>query len=165
MLKDVETPGEIRKVGPSLRYVADKVGYQFLYDWIRNPTDFPSIDQMPRFFGLFDHLEGKSKEIAEVYEDLEIRGMTEYLLAASQKYEPVTAPQGVDAASLERGKQVFSTRGCLACHAHDDFPQSTSHQGPNLSRMAEKLFWMIRKRVLLGSTLGYANRIVITHAP
>ncbi len=56
LLKDVETPGVFRKVGPSLRYVASKDSYEFLYSWIRNPRDFRPTTKMPRFFGLWDHL-------------------------------------------------------------------------------------------------------------
>ena len=37
VLKDSETPGSLRKVGPSLRYVGSKDSYEFLYSWISNP--------------------------------------------------------------------------------------------------------------------------------
>lgn len=139
VLKDVEAPGDLRKVGPSLRHVSSKVGYQFLYDWLRNPKDFRPTTKMPRFFGLHDHLEGETLERTKKYEELEIRGITEYLLSASQPYSTVQPAEGVAAASAERGKKVFETRGCLACHAHDDFPAGHAHQGPDLSRIAEKL--------------------------
>ncbi|MGC4003471.1 MAG: PDZ domain-containing protein [Pirellulales bacterium] len=139
LLKDVESPGQIRKVGPSLRHVAQKVGYEFLYDWIRNPRDFRPTTKMPRFFGVTDHLDGPQLEKTDRYESLEIRGMTEFLLAKSQTYEQIKPATGVEPGSVERGKKAFETRGCLACHAHDEFPQSHAHQGPNLSRIAEKL--------------------------
>jgi cytochrome c2 len=139
VLKDVETPGDMRKVGPSLRHVSHKVGYKFLYDWLRNPKDFRPTTKMPRFFGLYDHLSGEVLERTKKYEAIEVRGITEYLLNASQPYERIKPAEGVAAATFERGKKVFETRGCLACHAHDDFPQSHAHQGPNLSRIGEKL--------------------------
>ncbi len=41
--------------------------------------------------------------------------------------------------SAERGKQLFETRGCLACHQHADFPQAKMHQGPNLTHLGAKL--------------------------
>ncbi len=56
VFKDVETPGTMRKVGPSLRYVASKDSFDFLYSWIRNPRDFRPSTKMPRFFGLWNHL-------------------------------------------------------------------------------------------------------------
>ncbi len=138
-LKDVEVPGELRKVGPSLRHVASKVGYKFLFDWIRNPKDFRPTTKMPRFFGLYDHLTGDTLERTKRYEAIEVRGITEYLLNASQLYDAIKPATGVAAATIERGKKVFEVRGCLACHEHDDFPAGHAHQGPNLSRIGEKL--------------------------
>ncbi len=50
LLKDVETPGTQRKVGPSLRYLAQKMSPDFLYDWVRKPKDFRPSTRMPQFF-------------------------------------------------------------------------------------------------------------------
>ena len=38
-------PGKLRKVGPSLRHVASKVDFDFLYSWIRKPSDFRPTHQ------------------------------------------------------------------------------------------------------------------------
>ncbi len=56
VLKDSETPGSLRKVGPSLRYVGSKDSFEFLYSWIRNPRNFRPTTKMPRIFGLWNHL-------------------------------------------------------------------------------------------------------------
>ena len=56
-LKDVETPGRYRKVGPSLRHLDSKVDFAWLYAWIRKPADFRPSTRMPQFFGHFQHLE------------------------------------------------------------------------------------------------------------
>ena len=58
------------KVGPSLRHVASKVGFDWLYAWLRNPQDFRPSTKMPRFFGLWEHLEGAGLEESERYEPL-----------------------------------------------------------------------------------------------
>ncbi len=58
---DDETPGQYRKVGPSLRHVASKVDLKFLYNWIREPNDFRPTTKMPQFFGLWDHLTPEPK--------------------------------------------------------------------------------------------------------
>ena len=50
-LKDVDTPGRLRKVGPSLRHLDSKVDYTWLYSWIRRPADFRPTTRMPQFFG------------------------------------------------------------------------------------------------------------------
>ncbi|MDX1964234.1 MAG: hypothetical protein SFX18_13860 [Pirellulales bacterium] len=138
-LKDVSVPGKLRKVGPSLRFINEKVGYDFLYDWIRDPTHFRPTTKMPRFFGLWDALSGDQLEKAKLFEQAEIQGITEYLLTASQTYQPVEPTEKALPPSLERGKQLFEVRGCLACHSHVDFPSITANQGPDLSNLGAKL--------------------------
>jgi cytochrome c551/c552 len=138
-LKDPETPGTLPKVGPSLRHVASKAGFDWLYSWLRNPQDFRPSTKMPRFFGLWEHLEGKGLEESMRYEPLEIRSMIHYMLASSQPFEYVKPYDGITAAAdLERGKKVFQVRGCLACHQHADFPDAESTHGPELSRIGAK---------------------------
>ena len=140
LLKDPETPGTLPKVGPSLRHVASKVGFDWLYAWLRNPQEFRPSTKMPRFFGLWEHLEGKGLEESMRYEPLEIRSMISYLQRSSQPFEYVKQYAGITALpDIERGKKVFQVRGCLACHQHADFPEATSTYGPNLSRIGAKV--------------------------
>ena len=139
LLKDVETPGTFPKVGPSLRYVSSKVGFDWLYSWLRNPQEFRPSTKMPRFFGLWSHLEGKQLEESKRYEPLEIRSMVHYLTAASAAFDYVKPYEGITAtADVARGRKVVQLRGCLACHQHDDFPEAASTHGPNLSRIGAK---------------------------
>ena len=140
LLKDPETPGSLPKVGPSLRHAASKLNFDWTYAWLRNPQDFRPSTKMPRFFGLWDHLEGKGLEESKRYEPLEIRSMIHYIAAASAPFEYVPPHAGITAAAdVDRGKKVFQLRGCLACHQHADFPEATSTHGPNLSRIGAKL--------------------------
>jgi cytochrome c551/c552 len=139
LLKDPETPGTFPKVGPSLRHVASKVGFDWLYSWLRNPQDFRPSTKMPRFFGLWDHLEGKGLEESMRYEPLEIRSMIHYMTQASAPFDYVKPYQGITAAvDPVRGRKVVQLRGCLACHQHADFPEAQSTHGPNLSRIGAK---------------------------
>ncbi|HZZ30022.1 MAG TPA: c-type cytochrome [Pirellulales bacterium] len=161
MLKDIDTPGTFRKVGPSLRYVGSKDGYEFLYSWIRNPRDFRPSTKMPRFFGLWDHLvpteklDDKNNPVRDekgnlVYEDslglldaqrfepVEVRAIANYLLTSSEAFDYLDKYTGTAKPSAERGKKAFEMR-CIACHQHADFPQATATQGPNLSRIGAKL--------------------------
>ncbi|EAQ80217.1 c-type cytochrome [Blastopirellula marina] len=143
-LKDQEAPGELRKVGPSLRYVASKLEAPFLYDWIRKPSHFRPDTKMPQFFGLWSHLDkgSASLEEAEHFEPIEILGIVQYLTANSQKFEYLRTEQGQvgsDTDKITRGKLLFETRGCLACHQHEDFPASHADQGPNLTGLGGKL--------------------------
>ena len=140
LLKTPETPGNYPKVGPSLRHVASKVGFDWLYAWLRNPQDFRPSTKMPRFFGLWEHLEGAGLEESQRYEPLEIRSMVSYLSSSSQPFTFVEPHQGITAApDVDRGKKVVEVRGCLACHQHKDFPAAKSMHGPELSRIGAKV--------------------------
>jgi len=153
-LKDPETPGTLPKVGPSLRHVAAKDSFEWLYSWLRNPQDFRPSTKMPRFFGLWEHLSGKSLEESQRYEPIEIRSMITYLQGASAPFEYVAPWEGITSApDVERGKKVVQVRGCLACHQHGDFPEATSTHGPNLSRIGAKVASHPRGREWLYSWL------------
>jgi cytochrome c2 len=138
VLADVETPGKLRKVGPSLRYVASKVDFDFLYSWIREPKDFRPSTKMPQFFGLWSALDPHSLDVSKKFEPIEIRGITEYLLTGSQPFEYAEPVAGAEPGDVERGKLAFELR-CVACHKHDAFPQATMTQGPDLSQLGSKL--------------------------
>jgi len=159
LLKDPETPGTFPKVGPSLRHIAAKVGFDWAYSWLRNPQDFRPSTKMPRFFGLWEHLEGKGLEESMRYEPLEIRSMIHYLATASAPFEYVKPYQGITAApDAERGRKVFQLRGCLACHKHEEFPEATSTHGPELSRIGAKMASNPNGRAWLYSWLREPSR-------
>ncbi|MGD9723675.1 MAG: hypothetical protein AB7O59_05020 [Pirellulales bacterium] len=140
LLDELDTPGKLRRVGPSLRHVASKNDFEFLYSWIRQPSDFRPTTKMPQFFGLESHLGGEGLAETRRYEPIEIRSAAEYLLAKSQPFEYTAPPKDVKVEpSTARGKQLFEVRGCLACHMHADFPAGKMTQGPDLSRMGAKL--------------------------
>ena len=154
LLKDVETPGRLRKAGPSLRYIASKVQYPWLYSWIRKPSDFRPSTRMPQFFGLHEHLEKHIKafpdgqgnpagltdlEYTRRFERIEILALARFLLNNSSKFDYLSPPAEVTTQpSPERGKWLFESRGCLACHSHREFPGIASTQGPNLSEVSAK---------------------------
>jgi len=142
-LKDVESPGSYRKVGPSLRFLNSKVGFDWLYSWIEKPANFRPSTKMPQFFGLHEHLQNPedSEELAvsQRFEPIEIRAMTEFLLSNSSEFEYLESPAVVtEQPSVERGKWQFESRGCLACHSHGGFPGIASDQGPDLSQISAK---------------------------
>ncbi|WP_145055781.1 hypothetical protein [Lignipirellula cremea] len=151
IFKDSDTPGTLRRVGPSLRFVREKLGASFLFDWIRQPSNFRPTTRMPQFFGLTKHLHGEEEiETTENYEQVEILGAVAYLLHSSQKFEPLQPPaiegdNRDETVRLENGKWLFQSRGCLACHSHEEFPDANIfrpadqiQQGPDLSHLAEK---------------------------
>ena len=107
--EDNELPGRQRRVGPSLRYLASKVEFDFLFDWIREPKHFRPTTKMPQFFGLWDHflpvekvdeqgqvvMQEKIGPHGEVVRDSRGRPVMEPVyeetegLKVAQRYEPV----------------------------------------------------------------------------
>jgi cytochrome c551/c552 len=140
LLRDVDRPGTMRRVGPSLRRLSAKVDVDFVQDWIHKPSDFRPTTRMPQPFGQWEHLEGKSLAVAKAYEPLEIRALAQYLLKISQPFAYAAPPPGItETPSVERGKKLLQTRGCLACHRHAALPGIESDHGPDLSRVGAKL--------------------------
>lgn len=148
-LKDVESPGKLRKPGPSLRYLASKSDSSFVYDWINDPTNFRASTRMPKFFGHWDHLDEESKAVSKLLEPVEVASAAAYLMQFSQEHEYLTPPEGISPSTKEeriaRGKIQFEERGCLACHSHGDFPDVAKYraadqiqQGPDLSGIGSK---------------------------
>lgn len=200
------SPGTMRKVGPSLYRLAEKTHADWTARWLKSPRDFRPDTRMPHFYGLSNNdkkaLEGTGQE---EFPDAEIQAVTYYLFHASNEFlkkaekirhdDPAAQKKdtdlvlllrsktGLDAketkelsaaverirlrnlqplvdrtpagykANPERGRQLFSERGCLACHSHQstDTPQgkqgdpffapaivSEAQFGPNLSQVAEK---------------------------
>ena len=74
------------------------------------------------------------------FEPLEVMGVVQYLKGASQSLAMEDAPKA--AGDVAKGKLLFETRGCLACHGIDDKEatvKSDANQGPNLSLLGAKL--------------------------
>ncbi len=133
-------PGSLRKVGPSLRHVADRLGNVVLDRWIANPKTARAATRMPQFFGLHGHLAGEELQQARRFEAVEIEAIRSYLLAASQPLKLLPAPAEVtEPPSAERGKRLFVEQGCVACHRHADVPEGQSIVGPDLTGLGSMI--------------------------
>jgi len=138
-LEPPQSTGTMRKVGPSLREVGSRLERPFLTSWIAEPARFRPDSRMPRLFGQEEHLDEASKAKARRLEAVEIDALAQWLRDVSGPVEVLAAPAGVsEPASVERGRRLLLTQGCLACHKHDDYPEATGTQGPNLSRLGAK---------------------------
>ncbi|MSR57430.1 MAG: c-type cytochrome [Planctomycetaceae bacterium] len=126
--------GTMRKVGPGLRHFAAKTNKAWAENWVKEPKAFRPDTRMPQFFDLNNQRDAHAKELQPV----EIAGIVAYLFEKSEplKLDEWAADYTPDA---QRGKKLFSQRGCLACHSHADFPRATQDFGPNLTNVHQKL--------------------------
>ncbi len=108
-----------KKVGPNLKDVRLKLNKNWIPVWLKKPTDFRPTTKMPNF-RLTDH---------------QIQAISAYLWqSALTDPLPVQKPGNV-----EHGKQLFQTRGCLACHSIGEGSQMMGGTfAANLSREGEK---------------------------
>jgi cbb3-type cytochrome oxidase cytochrome c subunit len=135
---DGTPPGTLRKVGPNLRDLSDRLDAATLADRIADPARFLPTSRMPRLFGLHEHLSGPTLAAAQAAESDEVRGVVEYLTEKGQPAELPDATLAWAVADARSGQRLFAEKGCLACHAHAAFPDLQATQGPELSRVGLK---------------------------
>ncbi|HTI50956.1 MAG TPA: c-type cytochrome [Planctomycetaceae bacterium] len=126
--------GTMRKVGPGLRHFASKTNKAWAEYWVQEPKRFRPETRMPQFFGLRNQQDPHAAKLQPV----EIAGIVSYLFDKSEplKLDEWAADYKPDA---ERGKRLFSQRGCLGCHSHNDFPGIKQDFGPNLTNVHQKI--------------------------
>ncbi|MDD5558122.1 c-type cytochrome [Candidatus Methylomirabilis sp.] len=90
---------KVQKVGPDLTRIANKVDPSWLVRWINKPRGYLPKTKMPNF-GLSDE---------------DALSIAAYLLNTSQPI-PELHGEFKAPASVERGREIVSTVGCLGCH-------------------------------------------------
>lgn len=128
--------GTLRKVGPSLRHVGAKSTPEFVAFWTQDPQRFRPNTRMPKFFDLSNQHDAMAKllqpiELAALATFLDRKSETLNLLQPAAGYQP----------NADRGKELFTKRGCLACHSHsgEEFVGINPEFGPELSKVHEKI--------------------------
>jgi len=110
---------DMKKVGPNLKDARLKLNKNWIPVWLKKPSDFRPTTKMPNF-RLNDH------QIQAISAYIWQSGFTDQL----PKHKPGNAAHG---------KELFETRGCLACHS---IGESDQMQGgvfsANLTRVGEK---------------------------
>ncbi|MBV8049582.1 MAG: cytochrome c [Acidobacteriaceae bacterium] len=110
---------DMKKVGPNLKDVRLKLNKNWIPVWLKKPTDFRPTTKMPNF-RLTDH---------------QIQAISAYLWQSSftdplQKQKPGNAAHG---------KELFESRGCMACHSVGEGQQTVGGTfAANLTREGEK---------------------------
>jgi mono/diheme cytochrome c family protein len=77
-------PGTYRKVGPSLRRLAEKTNEEWTRKWILSPRGFREDTKMPHFYGLSNNNEEALPPDQKKFPDTEIHSIAYYLLAESK---------------------------------------------------------------------------------
>jgi mono/diheme cytochrome c family protein len=107
-------PGQYRKVGPSLRRIAEKTNQEWVRKWVHSPRGFRPDTKMPHFYGLsnnsLDSPDLPSDQ--KTFPDAEIAGIAYYLLAES-KGNLTDDPTKKDNARVVLEKQVEKLQGQL----------------------------------------------------
>ncbi len=88
---------DMKKVGPNLKDIRLKLNKNWIPVWLKKPTDFRPTTKMPNF-RLTDH---------------QIQAISAYLWQSAFTDRTAQAKPG----NAEHGKELFETRGCLACHS------------------------------------------------
>ncbi|MCH8828674.1 MAG: c-type cytochrome [Planctomycetes bacterium] len=138
LFKDVARPGKYRKVGPSLRHIAEKTTQNFVRVWVRDPRAFRKTTKMPQFFDLTNQQDGHAQNLTPI----EIAAVAQYLFDKSQPLDaaPLDPPRDLSKpANAKRGKKAFAELGCVACHLREDVKGSFANFGPDLTRISEKI--------------------------
>ena len=110
---------DMKKVGPNLKDVRLKLNRNWIPVWLKKPTDFRPTTKMPNF-RLTDH------QIQAISAYIWQSGFTDPL----PKHKPGNAAHG---------KELFESRGCLACHSIGEGDQTLGGTfAANLTRVGEK---------------------------
>jgi mono/diheme cytochrome c family protein/peptidoglycan hydrolase CwlO-like protein len=115
------------KIGPDLRRIASKVYLGWLVKWIKNPKQYLPKTRMPHYR----------------FSDNEVVAIAAYLVRNSEEYQfPWAYPPG---GSVERGKELVESVGCLGCHSIGEH-QAGGYLAPlgydlvpDLSQVAQKV--------------------------
>jgi cytochrome c551/c552 len=108
-----------KKVGPNLKDVRLKLNKNWIPVWLKKPSDFRATTKMPNFR----------------LNDDQIKAISAYLWQSALT-DPLPKRKPGSAA---HGKELFETRGCLACHSIREGDQMEGGTfAANLTRVGEK---------------------------
>ncbi len=117
---NVDAMKDARKVGPDLTSIAAKLTPGFVQQWAYFPQKFRPSTRMPHFFGQ----ENNRAESANQFDpdpvlrtQTEVAAISQYLFAVSKPWKPLPKQEGL-AGDADRGKGLFKSLGCLACHSN-----------------------------------------------
>ncbi|PYU70847.1 MAG: hypothetical protein DMG49_10525, partial [Acidobacteria bacterium] len=110
---------DMKKVGPNLKDARLKLNKNWIPVWLKKPSDFRATTKMPNFR----------------LNDEQIKAISAYVWQSALT-DPLPKHKPGNAA---HGKELFETRGCLACHSIGEGEQLQGGTfAANLTRVGEK---------------------------
>ncbi|HEU4432095.1 MAG TPA: hypothetical protein VFR51_01780, partial [Pyrinomonadaceae bacterium] len=123
-----------KKVGPNLKDVRVKLRREWVPVWLDNPQEFRPGTKMPTFWRFASHT-GDGQDMRDKDASDQIKAIAAYLWQDSFTNTLPTQPRG----NAGHGKELFETRGCLACHSIGAGDNTMGgHFAANLQRVGEK---------------------------
>ncbi len=123
-----------KKVGPNLKDVRVKLRKEWVPLWLHDPQAFRPGTKMPTFWR-FSAPKEKSGDMRDKDHQQQIQAIAAYLWQESFDSKLPTQNRG----DAGKGKQLFETRGCLACHSIGEGDNKLGgHFAANLQRVGEK---------------------------
>ncbi|MFN2493484.1 MAG: hypothetical protein ABR501_11455, partial [Pyrinomonadaceae bacterium] len=126
-----------KKVGPNLKDVRLKLRKEWIPVWLRDPQGFRPGTKMPTFWRFAASNDGGSGMPAMRDKDGEeqIQAISAYLWQNSFDGKPPEQQRG----DVGHGKELFETRGCLACHSiGEEDNKAGGSFAANLQKVGEK---------------------------
>src|SRR5687767_11136817 len=123
-----------KKVGPNLKDVRVKLRKEWVPIWLEDPQGFRPGTKMPTFWR-FAKEQNHSGVPRDENGDQQIQAISAYLWQESFDGKVPTQQPG----NVTNGKELFETRGCLACHSIGDGDSAVGGRfAANLQRVGEK---------------------------
>ena len=110
-----------KKVGPNLKDLRLKLRKEWIPVWLKNPQDFRPGTKMPTYWYLSgDEKMAKGNIVPAKQQEDERKAIAAYLWQSAFEGQTPVQPKGDGA----RGKELFETTGCMACHSVNQGDQS-----------------------------------------
>jgi len=110
---------DMKKVGPNLKDIRLKLNKNWIPVWLKKPSDFRATTKMPNFR----------------LNDEQIKAISAYIWQSALTDQLPRHKPG----NAAHGKELFETRGCLACHSIGEGDQLQGGTfAANLTRVGEK---------------------------
>ncbi|MBI5368527.1 MAG: c-type cytochrome [Planctomycetes bacterium] len=128
----------MRKIGPDLYHLADKVTRDWAYQWILDPPALRPTTRMPKVFNL-SNTDGQDDKNDPQRNAVAADCITDYLFSLSDPMPVLRVPPGPG--DPEKGRAAFDRVGCKACHLlgdKHDTGDEYNNFGPNLTGIGSK---------------------------